>query len=122
MGGAGATPVTLTATVSGSAFGFEQTFAVTIADSGEATAVDYTAPSRVSITIPADSMTGTAMFTLIVEDSSPITFNRSYRLDRITTHRHAGGLLSGTALQQSFDLSEKCRHVERTISISDRAA
>ncbi|MAI30193.1 MAG: hypothetical protein CBE00_00310 [Planctomycetaceae bacterium TMED240] len=73
----------------------------------------------------ADNKVESAVSPVLVEaaeGSSPITFNRSYRLDRITTHRHAGGLLSGTALQQSFDLSEKCRHVERTISISDRAA
>ena len=70
--GAGATPVTVTATVEGGTrFSQDQTVTVTVAGSGVVGAVDFTAvPDEFDLTIEAGQPSGTGTFTLTPENDA----------------------------------------------------
>ena len=87
--GGGATPVTVTAaTQDGSALTSAQSITITIAGSGVASAVDFTAVSPFSISIASGSSSGTGSFTLTPTDDAvdeideTITITSSHALVR----------------------------------------
>ena len=76
--GAGATAVTVTATVQGSTrYGSDRTVTVSHAGSGNADAVDYTATAPAAITIPAGQASRTTTFTLTPTDDAMDEFNET---------------------------------------------
>ncbi len=90
----GATTITVTATVQGQTrFGTAKTVAVSVAGSGGANVVDFTAsPSSFDITIAAGAQTGTASFTL-----TPTNDNVDENNETITV----SGSVSGASTQSS---------------------
>ena len=91
--GAGATNVTLTATVEGgTTFGADQILQVKVAGSGDAGAVDFDPVADFNLTIPAGDATGTATFTLTPEDDIADEADETITI----TARHGGTSLEAT--------------------------
>ena len=66
--GAGATAVTVTASLDGSPLAQATTVTVTVSGSGAADAADFAVVSDFTLTIPSGATSGTGMFTLVPED------------------------------------------------------